>query len=146
MTQIVFYQLAGGSAHHMLPTLLEKSRAQGWRAVIRTTNDEIVAQLDRMLWVYRDDSFLPHGCARDGSDAADQPIWLTTEPENPNKAEMLVLVDDAEAFALDSFKRCLYLFDGQDEAAMKQAQKRKENFAHHEITFWRQSSSGWVKD
>ena len=148
MTEIVFYD---GPTQAMLPMLLEKGLAQGWRAVVRVREDEALTQLDRLLWTYRDDSFLPHSCARLGSEAnqpiwLDQPIWLTIEAENPNKAEMLVLLDDAEAFALESFKRCLYLFDGHNEEAMTRAQKRQDDFKDYPITFWRQSASGWVKD
>ncbi len=143
MTEIVFYQCADRS--HALPMLLEKSLAQGWRAVVRALDQEALIQLDRFLWTYRDDGFLPHSSARDGFEHA-QPIWLTTEAENPNKAELLVLLHDAEAFGLDEFKRCLYLFNGEDDTARKQAELRRRDFSGHNITFWRQSRSGWVKD
>ena len=49
---------------------------------------ERVAALNAQLWSYGHDSFLPHGSAEDGHGAL-QPIWLTHEDENPNRASVL---------------------------------------------------------
>ena len=51
-----------------------------------------------MLWTYRDDAFLPHGTAA-GGHAALQPVYLTLGDENPNGANVLMLVDGARADA-----------------------------------------------
>jgi len=48
----------------------------------------------RILWTYRDDSFLPHATWRVG-DAQDQPIVLAVEEGNPNRANVRFLVDNA---------------------------------------------------
>ena len=58
-------------------TLLERSLERGWRVVVQAASDERIEALDAHLWTYRDDSFLPHGTARE-ADAAEQPILLTT--------------------------------------------------------------------
>ncbi|MBK8544212.1 MAG: DNA polymerase III subunit chi [Caulobacteraceae bacterium] len=76
---------------------------RGWRAVgDRSWSPERVEQLDTAIWSFREDSFVPH--ARDG-DPAKQPVWLTVEGGNPNGAQALFLVDDAEPGDLASFER-----------------------------------------
>ena len=69
---------------------MEKVLARGSRAVVVAGSEERVEHLNALLWTYDDRGFLPHGSARDGF-AAEQPVYLTTEEENPNAATVLVL-------------------------------------------------------
>ena len=85
MTEVLFYHLQRKPLEKALPELLEKSYERGWRVVVQAASDERVDALDAHLWTYSDDNFLPHGTARD-SDAAAQPILLTTAEHNPNGA------------------------------------------------------------
>ena len=66
MTEVLFYHLQNMSLESVLPPLLEKSLERGWRVVVQSTSPERTDALDAHLWTFRDDSFLPHGSARDG--------------------------------------------------------------------------------
>lgn len=108
---------------------------------------ERVETLNGALWTYDDRSFLPHGSARDGF-AEDQPIWLTTEVENPNRATMLVLTDGAAAADIAAWPSAVEIFDGNDENAVAAARARWSAYkaAGHTLTFWRQNDRGrWEK-
>jgi DNA polymerase-3 subunit chi len=109
-------------------------------------SEERVEHLAALLWTYDDASFLPHGSKRDG-DAMRQPIWLTVEDENPNRADMLVLVDGMRSASLAGYRRCLDLFDGRDEASVAAARERwrEAKAAGHELTYWQETGSGWTK-
>lgn len=75
--EVLFYQLDHQPLDKVLPGLLQKTLERGWRAVVQAGSEERIEALDALLWTYADDSFLPHGTARDG--AADrQPVFLTT--------------------------------------------------------------------
>ena len=91
-------------------------------------------------------SFLPHGCARDGNAAA-QPIWLTHQPENPNNASILFVVDGVEADGLAGYARCIDMFDGNDADAVAAARNRwrSATTAGHTLTYWQQTEKGWEK-
>ena len=95
MTEILFYHLKGQTPEQVLPALLQKSLERGWRVVVQASSDERVEALDAHLWTWRDDAFLPHGTWRD-AEAAEQPIVLTVNDENPNGATVRFLVDGAE--------------------------------------------------
>ncbi|WP_411817750.1 DNA polymerase III subunit chi [Hyphococcus sp. DH-69] len=147
MTEVLFYHLERGGVEGVLPDLLEKTLGRGWRAVVRTINRERVNMLDNHLWVYRDESFLPHASAGDG---AGQPVWLTDGEDVPNGAELLFLVDGAktEASALDNFVRCVTIFDGRDDEALGDARQfwKETKAAGHDVAYWRQSPEGrWEK-
>ncbi len=147
MSRIGFYHLTKSPLERALPKLLEKALGAGNRCVVLCGSKERVAALDSMLWTYDPDSWLPHGQAPDGV-PSQQPIWLTGQDENPNRADVLFLVDGMTSDHLGSYTRCLDLFDGQDEAALAAARERwkaaKE--AGHELEYWQQDEkSGWVK-
>jgi DNA polymerase-3 subunit chi len=146
MTEIGFYHLQSTPLERALPKLLERSLAAGYRIVVMAGSRERVEHLDALLWTYDDSSFLPHGSQRDGQ-AEHQPIWLTEADENPNRADMLVLTDGASSTHLAEFRRCLDLFDGNDEAAVAAARERWRlaKAASHELTYWQETGGGWAK-
>lgn len=146
-TEVLFYHLGRQPLDKVLPGLLEKTLERGWRAVVQAGSQERVDALDALLWTYADDSFLPHGTARDGM-ADQQPVFLTHRDENPNGATVRFLVDGAEAPDLAGYIRAVYIFDGRDEDAVVQARaewKRIKN-AGLTATYWQQNEKGrWEK-
>ena len=94
VTEVYFYHLEVRSLEQVLPTLLERSLKRGWRAAVQAASEERVEALNTWLWTYRDESFLPHGTARDGYASA-HPIYLTAGDDNPNGAQVRFLVDGA---------------------------------------------------
>lgn len=145
--EVWFYHLERSTLDQVLPELLEKTLARGWRAIVRTPDPDRIEHLDGWLWSYRDNSFLPHGLDDDAL-APRQPILLTAGADNPNQAQALFLIDGAEPGALDGYARCIVLFDGRDEAALGLARKRWKSFRDAGITasYWRQGAErGWEK-
>ncbi len=147
MTDIGFYHLTRSPLERALPRLLAKAHASGARVVVMAGSAERVEALDQMLWTHDPASFLPHGSARDG-DVEAQPIYLTTEEENPNAATLLVCADGVEPGFLATFARCLDLCDGNDEEAVAAARARWTRLkdAGHDLTYWQQTAQGgWEK-
>ena len=148
MTEIFFYHLQRQPLERVLPSLLERSLERGWRVVVQAASDERVETLDAHLWTYDDQSFLPHGTARDG-EAASQPILLTTADDNANGATVRFLIDGVPMPAdAESYDRIVLLFDGEDEDAVASARARwseakAQGFA---VTYWQPDEQGrWVK-
>ena len=86
-----FYHLERQPLQAVLPVLVEKTLARGWRALLRFSTLERLETIDSALWTYRDESFLPHGSARDGHPGR-QPAFLTLDDANPNGAAVLFLL------------------------------------------------------
>ena len=141
-------RIAGQPLERVLPTLLERSLARGWRVVVQSSSEERVEALDAHLWTFRDDSFLPHGTHKESS-AADQPILITVKDDNPNAAAVRFLIDGAPVPAdAKAYERIVLMFDGTDDDAVADARTRwiaakAEGFA---VTYWQADENGrWVK-
>ncbi len=144
MTEVLFYHLQNMTLESVLPPLLEKSLERGWRVVVQSTSQERAETLDTHLWTYTDDSFLPHATWR-GGDAADQPIILSIEEGNPNRANVRFLIDNA-ALPPDcgSYERLVLVFNGDDPDAVAAAREswtacKAQGF---EVTYWQADERG----
>jgi DNA polymerase-3 subunit chi len=115
--------------------------------VVQAGGEERLEALDTLLWTYTDDSFLPHGTARDGY-SDQQPVFLTASETNPNGAAVRFFVDGADSADLTGYTRVVYLFDGRDEDARANARRqwKRAKDAGHAVTYWQQNDRGrWEK-
>lgn len=144
MTEFLFYHLQGQPVERVLPVLLEKSIARGWRVVVHTSSEERVDALDAYLWTFREDSFLPHGTFREPT-AAGQPVLLTVKDHNPNAAKVRLLIDQAPLPEdVDQYDRVILLFDGGDDEAVAEARDRWQiaKSRGFSVTYWQADDSG----
>jgi DNA polymerase III subunit chi len=147
MSEIRFYHLERRKLEDALPALLDLALAEGAKVVVEAPSSELIEALDERLWTYADDSFLPHGLARE-IEPETQPIVLTTGDENPNGAAWRVLVGGALALpalqAAGAPMRLILMFDGADEEARAaaRAQWAEVKAAGFAPTYWRQDDTG----
>jgi len=149
MSEVRFYHLTRSPLEVTLPPLLQKSIDRGWRVLVHGGDAERLKILDERLWIFRPDSFLPHGLASEGN-ASDQPILLSHSAENLNNATVLMLVDGAQASAkyMATFDLTCVFFDGNDAKALETARMdwKAVTAAHMQAVYWAQDSAGhWVK-
>jgi DNA polymerase-3 subunit chi len=146
MTETLFYHLERRALEDVLPGLVEKSLARGWRAAIKTDSAERSDALDTLLWTYDDQSFLAHAQAGDG-DAAAQPVLISVEEGNPNSAEIFFYVGGAmpgDWGSLSALARVVLLFDGRDSEALAQARGawKEAKATGHDVTYWKETPAG----
>jgi DNA polymerase-3 subunit chi len=143
MAEIRFYHLRTKRLEQALPEILAKALERGRRAVVRVGSRERLDALDGALWTYDPGSFLPHGRLKDGTEA-DQPIFLTTEDDNPNGADMLVLADGADSAGVESYTLACEIFDGNDDAAVELARARWKDYktGGHTVSYYQQDENG----
>ncbi len=186
--EIFFYHLEQRPLEQVLPLLLEKSLARGWNSLVqvgKTISGEksgmektpssgskrqatTLGLLDRALWTFRDDSFLPH-CIYDPDarysqnyvvdhvDYKDQPIVLCADESNieninPNDARIRFYVagavpPDPANLQAGEYERLVFIFDGHDPDALITARRAwKQLSKNNDVTYWQQTADGnWVK-
>lgn len=146
MTEIRFYHLKTQGLEQALPGLLAKALGTGQRIIVKTADDDAAEKLNDILWTHNPNSFLPHGTKKDGF-AADQPIWITADDDNPNGAAILILTQGAACEDMTAFTLCCEIFDGQDPDAAQNARARWKLYKEKglTLTYWQQSAGGWEK-
>ncbi|THD43799.1 MAG: DNA polymerase III subunit chi [Bradyrhizobium sp.] len=149
MGEVRFCHLERRRIDQALPELLEEALAAGWRAVVQASSDEQAEAVSERLWTHPDDSFLPHGSARDG-DAEAQPVYLTAGDENPNGARLRVLLSGVEAAACPfaDYERVVLLFEGRNEEAVAEARRHWSliKATGAAPSYWREGDDGkWEK-
>jgi DNA polymerase-3 subunit chi len=146
VTDILFYHLEQRPLESVLPMLVEKTLERGWRAVVECGSKERAEVIDGVLWTFRDDSFVPHGLAGESSDP-DQPVLITTGPENGNGANVRFFVDRAVPKSAEGYQRIVYLFSGHDPDAVTEARQAWRALSPgNTVTYWQQDGDGrWIK-
>lgn len=115
-----FYHIEHTALDAAIAPLIEKCLERKWRVLV-VGHDATIERLDRSLWTFRDESFLPHGRAR--TDAAKHPVLLSTEADPANGAKVALLLDGSDADA-SLFERVMVVFDGGDEMARAKARQQ----------------------
>jgi len=146
MTEALFYHLERRALEDVLPGLVERSLARGWRALVRADSAERSDALDTRLWTYDDQSFLPHAQTGDG-DSTQQPVLISVVAANLNRAEIVFYVGGARPgdwAELKDLVRVVLLFDGRDGEALAGARAawKDAKAAGHDVTYWKESPSG----
>jgi DNA polymerase-3 subunit chi len=146
VAEIGFYHLTKTPLPEALARLLDRTLQAGQRALVLCPDEARLKALDTALWACPDPVWLPHGTAADG-DADLQPIWLGTDPDPPNGARFLFLVEGVETDRSGAFDRVFDLFDGNDpdRVAAARGRWRIARDGGHTLTYWKQGSRGWEK-
>ncbi len=148
MGEVYFYHLTRRPLEAVLPELLGRALARGWRVLVRGTDPARMDWLDRRLWLGPEEGFLPHGLAGGKHDAR-QPVLLTAAPGLPEGFACLLAVDGAEIGTDEAARvaRAGVLFDGADAARLEAARGlwRRLTGAGLPAAYWSEESGRWEK-
>ncbi len=141
MARIDFYSLkpdSQGDRFLLTCRLVERIRASDLRVLIFCPDPEQARHLDRLLWTFREDSFLPHGIVGHvDPDLTPVLISLDGGPEHERQV-LLNLSAEVPAF-LERFERVCDLVDhdpGLREAGRARFRRYREQghaLKHHQI-------------
>ncbi|MDB5667553.1 MAG: polymerase subunit chi [Alphaproteobacteria bacterium] len=142
--RIDFYHLTAKPLEQVLPSICEKLLGSGERLLIVAGENRVEA-LDRQLWTFAPDSFLPHGRAG-ASREAEQPILVSSEPTAANGARNVALADGEWRDSALAFERVFYFFDGATIIGARSAWKALKTRDGAERHYWKQDETGrWVE-
>ena len=134
-----FYYLTRVPLEKALPGIAERVLANGERLVIVAGDEKLLMRIDALLWSYKPESFLPHGCQ------GDQPILLTADAGSAT-AENIALIDGQWRDSALSFNRVFYFFDSQTIDAARSAWRGLADNREVERHYWKQDDSGkWIE-
>lgn len=148
----LFYHLTRSPVERLLPVLIGKSLAAGWRVELRGADAERLSWLDGQLW--QGDGFLPHGLAGGPHDAR-QPVLLTLAgPQGAgqgaaNDPACLMVLDGADVAPAecDRLERVCIIFDGGDTGAVSRARDQWKMLSDAGVNaeYWSEESGQWAR-
>ena len=139
--QVDFYHLTATPLDRALPQIAAKVVESGARLLIVSARNEQRADLDRLLWTYRPDSFLPHAQAGAGDDSV-QPVLLAPAVTPANDARHVALVDGLWRDEALAFDRAFHFFEDEHIGAAREAWRALGGRDGVERRYWKQSDTG----
>lgn len=145
--QVDFYHLTQSPLDRVLPRIAERVVAGGGRLLIVSEDAAQRATIDRLLWTYAGDSFLPHAQAGEGDDSMQQVlIGAEPEPAPGNGARHVAMIDGRWREAALSYDRAFHFFDEANIAAAREAWKSLAAQEGVERRYWKQDENGrWAQ-
>ena len=147
MSDINFYHIKNASTESALAMLLQKTLSNDKKAILRCYNSSLLEHYDQTLWTIQKDIFLPHGTSTDALPEK-QPIYITTENDNPNDAKFLFISAFSSTDHINIFERVFILFEDKDPEAVSWAREIWKDIKEtdHTQTYWLQNEAGkWEK-
>ncbi len=143
--QVDFYHLTVTPLDRALPQIADKVLASGGRLLLVAESEVQRSALDKLLWAYNAESFLPHACAGGAGDA-NQPVLIAAEPVATNGARNVALADGIWRDAALGFERTFHFFDSERIAEARTAWKALAGRDDIERRYWKQNDDGrWEK-
>jgi DNA polymerase-3 subunit chi len=141
LVQVDFYHLTATPVERALPQIAERVVGSGQRLLIVLGDDDGRAALDRLLWSYTPDSFLPHAQAGSADDAA-QPVLIAGAVEPSNGARYVALVDGAWREEALGFDRAFHFFGDDQVEDARAAWRSLGGREGVERRYWKQNDEG----
>ncbi|MEY6433262.1 DNA polymerase III subunit chi [Thioalkalicoccus limnaeus] len=141
MTRVTFYLLAEsapGDRFQLTCRLVERIHAEGLGVYVQVGTDDEARHLDRLLWTFRQQSFLPHGVQGE-ADAELTPILIGREEIQVRDRPVLINLTNGVPAGFDRFERLCEVVDHEPErrAAARARYRHYRQLGlspeHHEI-------------
>ncbi|MCP3733608.1 DNA polymerase III subunit chi [Sphingomonas sp. RP10(2022)] len=139
--QVDFYHLTATPLDRALPQIAAKVVDSGARLLIVSGKEDQRVDLDRLLWTYKTDSFLPHAQAGAGDDSL-QPILLAGEITQANAARHIALVDGEWRDGALAFDRTFHFFEDEHIRPARDAWRALGSRDGVERRYWKQTDTG----
>ena len=81
-SRIIFITLSVANKLRVVCDLVEQEYMNGNRVVINVADEEEGKSLDKMLWTWKQSSFIPHIFISDQSDSPEEPVLITDQIES----------------------------------------------------------------
>lgn len=142
--QVDFYQLSRDPVEQVLPAIAARILSLGERLLVVSAQTDRLGRISAGLWAGASDSFLAHGVAGEGKDAA-QLILLTTGCNPANGARHIALTDGVWRDEALEFERAFYFFDAETIDGARSSWRALSKRDGVEPRFWRQEGRKWVQ-
>lgn len=123
--QVYFVELAVPQKARYVCDIVEKFYRDGQKVAIFTKEKKDALQLDQQLWVWKPESFIPHRMVDEQAASDEEPVLITSSPDNLPQAEALIQFDPIPAERMSGFK---YVIDFAETYRKDKLHASRERF------------------
>ena len=91
MTVVKFAKLERQEKVRLFCQLAQEQFNAGKRVLLCAQDENQAVSLDRFMWTWDKDSFLPHAFSNGSVDCLEEPIAISVREDNPNGASVLIM-------------------------------------------------------
>ena len=106
--KIFFIELNVQNKFHHACDIIENFYDKKITATVFVKDNKNASNLDRQLWTWKQESFIPHIILSDNTNQPDEPIIITTSELLPIATDALILFDPLQSAPLDQYR---YIID-----------------------------------
>ncbi len=139
--QVDFYHLTVRPLDRVLPRVAERVLAGGGRLLVVSGDAAQREALDKALWSYAADSFLPHAQAGGENDEA-QPVLIAELAVAANAARNIAIADATWRDEALAFDRAFHFFGEERIVEARAAWRGLADREGVERRYWKQTDSG----
>lgn len=128
MRRCIFIDSRSAERDTLIFDIAEKNYREGEKTLIVTDTEDRANEIDRFLWVFRQESFIPHKIFAYGESEPLETIGIVYRDLNPIMAQT-VIVDGASRFDLIStFSRIYDFVDYRSEKLLHESRARFKQY------------------
>lgn len=153
--RIDFYKCLQNKSKIILTGLLEKAFTDKTKCFVVINNEKEKKDIDKLLWEYKDKSWLPHLTTDDENSDISEIVLSSKFPkskeDNINQSEILCIVnidysilpENKFDFTETNFKRIIFIFDKDFTNTKDKISQLKENeLKEYTVNYFTQNSNG----
>ncbi len=104
--QLIFIELKNPNKRKAVCEITEKLYLKGRRVIIYVKDEGEAEQLDRMLWVWKQESFVPHALSS-GEETTEEAVIISTQASTPTEFDTLILYDALPIENIQTFRQII---------------------------------------
>lgn len=106
-SRIIFITLSVANKLRVVCDLVEQEYMNGNRVVINVADEDEGKSLDKMLWTWKQSSFIPHSFISDQSDFPEDPVLITDQIVKNTPYDTLILVSPTSIENFSGFEKVI---------------------------------------
>ena len=128
MTQVEFVKLKRPERAGVLCDLAEAYYLDGQRVLVMTQDDNQGITLDRFMWTWKKNAFVPHVFDNGSVECHDEPVVIVSAEANPNGAGVLIMGVPCSVEFIRQFRHVVDFAETYDETRLLESRERFRSY------------------
>ncbi len=126
--EITFLTLTENKKQRIVCDIVEKCYMAGQKVILYVGNEETAQTYDRLLWMWKQNSFIPHAIFDRNNKIPEEPVIISTEDDAFPSAENLILNDPLPMEKFSNFSRVIDFAEKFDLARLEKSRDRFKQY------------------